>query len=110
MTGPQKEPPGVSGHIEPILGRVQLVLGLVSQDPAAGVDDEGGDLASRLREPLHPEDGGHPIRSRPLRHGPEGPFLLRFVEREYVEVLPPQTRKLGLREAHDLRALGRRFG
>src|SRR5437588_216625 len=39
-----EEPPGVSRHVEPILGRVELVLGLASQNPAVGVDDDGRDL------------------------------------------------------------------
>src|SRR4029453_3239574 len=51
-----EESPGTSGHIELILGRVDLVLGLVSLDLAPGVDDKGDDLPARLREPFRPED------------------------------------------------------
>ena len=71
----------------PILGRIELVLGLASLNLAPGVNDKGGNLPARLREPFHPEDGGHRIRSRPLRHGLECPFLLRPIKGDYVEIL-----------------------
>ena len=105
-----EESPGISGHIELIFGRVELVLGLVSLNLALGVNDKGDNLPARRREPFHPEDRGHRIRSRPLRHGLECPFLLRLIKGQYFKILSPQTREIGFRETHDLRALGRSFG
>ena len=42
---------------------------------ASGVNHKGRQLSPLLREPFHPEDSGHRMRSRPLRHGLEYPFL-----------------------------------
>ena len=94
---------------ELIFGRVQLVLGLASLNLAPGVNDKGDNLPARLREPFHPEDSGHRIRSRPLRHGLECPFLLRLIKGQYFKILSPQTWEIGFWETYDLRALGRSF-
>src|SRR5262249_15058377 len=105
-----EQSPARSGHIELIFGRVELVLGLVSLNLAVAVNDNGDNLPARLRESFHPEDRGHRIRSPPLRHGLECPFLLRLIKRHYFKILPPQPWEIGFRETHDLRALGRGFG
>jgi hypothetical protein len=76
----------------------------------SGVNDKGGNLPARLREPFRPEDGGHRICSRPLRHGLEYPLLLRLIKGQYFKVLSPQTWEIGFRETHDLRALARSVG
>jgi hypothetical protein len=36
--------------------------------------------------------------------------LLRLIKGQYFKILSPQTREIGFRETHDLRALGRSFG
>jgi hypothetical protein len=105
-----EELPRIAGHVEGIFARVELVLGLVSTDPALGVDDTGANLAARRRELFHPEDRGHRVCSRPLRYGLERAFLLRLVPGQYLKILSPQPREIGLRKAHDLRALGRGLG
>src|SRR5207253_7117731 len=89
--------------------RVELVLGLVSLHLPPGVNDIGGNLPARLREPFHPEDRGHRIRSRPLRHRLEHTFLPRLIPGQYFKILSPQTWEISFRETHDLRALGRSF-
>ncbi len=50
------------------------------------------------------------MRLRRLCHRLEHPFLLRLIEGQHVNILSPQAREIGFRKAHDLRALGRRFG
>jgi hypothetical protein len=105
-----EELPGISGHIEWILGRGELVLGLVSLDLTLSVNDNGDNLPAGLGEPFHPKDRGHLVRSRPLRHGLEYPFLLRLTPEQYFKILSSQAREIGFRKTHDLRALGRRFG
>src|SRR3989442_2943416 len=92
-----EESPGIPGHIELILTRGELVLGLVSLNLASGVNDNGDNLPPRLREPFHPEDRGHRIRSRPLRHGLEYPFLLRPIKRDDFKILASQSHELGVR-------------
>src|SRR5262249_14413221 len=83
---------------------------LVPLNLASGVNNKGGDLPARLREPFHPEDRGHRIRSRPLRHGLECPLLPRLIKGPYFKILSPQTRQISFRETRDLRTLGRGFG
>ena len=105
-----EESPRIPGYIELILARGELVLGLVSLNLAPGVNDTGDNLPARRRHLLHPEDSGHRIRSRPLRHGLEYPFLLRRIKGQYFKILSAQTWEIGFRETNDLRAPGRRFG
>src|SRR5262249_32474648 len=105
-----KDSPVISGHIELIFTRVDLILGLVSLYPPASVNDIGGNLPPRLREPFYPKNRCHRIRSRPLRHDLERPLLLRLIKREHFKILAPQTREIGFRETDDLGALSGRLG
>jgi|GEM_PF-5827062 hypothetical protein len=105
-----EETPGVSGHIELIFGRVELVLGLASLNLAPGVNDISGNLPACRRDSFHPEDSGCLIRSCPLCHGLKNPFLVSLIKRKYLKILSPKTRKIGFWETHDLRAMGRSFG
>src|SRR5438128_857787 len=98
--------PGISGHIEPIFARVELVFGLVSLNLALGIKNNGDNLPTRVRDPFHAEDRGDLICSRPLCYGLEHPFLLRLVKGAYFKILSPQTGEISFRETHDLRALG----
>jgi hypothetical protein len=52
----------------------------------------------------------HRVRPIPLRHGLECPLLLHGIEGRDFEILSPQAREIGFREADDLRAPGRGFG
>ena len=105
-----EEPPGIPGYVEPIFGRVELVLRLVTLNLAAGIDDEGDDLPALFCNPFHPEDRGHRTLPRPFCDGPQRQFLLRQGKWEHFKTLPPQTRKVGFREAHDFRPPARSFG
>src|SRR5262245_62332082 len=86
-----EELPAVPWDVEPILGRVELGLGLTSLDPPLGVDDDGSDLSARLGEPFRPEDRRNRERLRPACHGLENAILVRPVERRDVAVLYSQA-------------------
>src|SRR6185295_8290576 len=53
-----EESAGISGHIELIFGRVELVLGLVTLNFALSVNDKGYNLAPQVRDPFDAEDRG----------------------------------------------------
>src|ERR1041385_6963892 len=63
-----EEPPRVARHVELVLARVDLVLGLISLNVAIGIDDVGGNLPARIRDPFHTENGGNRVTARPLRY------------------------------------------
>jgi hypothetical protein len=76
----REESPSASGHLGPIFGRVQLVLGLVPLNLTTGVHDKRHILPDRRRESFRPEDSVYRIRARPLRHDLKCPFLPRLIE------------------------------
>lgn len=105
-----KELPGVSGNVQRVFCRVELVLGLNPLNLAMSVQDNGRNMPARTGMPFHSEDGGNLVCSRPLCHGLERQLLLRRIKGRYFEVQSPETWKIGFREADELRALGRGFG
>ncbi len=105
-----EELPRVPGHVEAILARIQLVLGLESLDLAAGVEDERRNLPARVGEALRSEDRGDPVGARPLRDGLQHALFVCAIERRDFEVLPSQAGEIGFRETDDRRALRGRLG
>ena len=105
-----EQAPAGSRHVEPILGRVDLVLGLDALERALRVDHECRNLSTSRRQSLHAEDGADAEGPRPSRHRRERAIAVRLIEREDIEVLSAQPGKVGFRKTDDARALRRGVG
>ena len=81
----------VAGHVEPILGRIELVLRLLPEHFAVAVENDRGDLLFPVGEKLHPHDRRHAVFGGELRHRFHGFTLHAEIVRERLEVLPPQS-------------------
>src|SRR5262249_30932313 len=66
-----EESPCVAGDIELVFARIDLILGLITLEPAVRVNDISRDLPARFGNPFHAENSGNRVHPRPLRHGAE---------------------------------------
>ncbi len=105
-----EHPAAVPRNVVPVLGGVELGLGLDTLKRAARVEHERRDLPAGRGHVLGAEDDGNPELTAQRPHRVENPRFVRGLERRHLEIQAAQSGHIGLRKARDRRALRHRIG